>query len=118
VKAKFKNVTGCIDKNLEPFHYIKSLPFPSVSSESLFEFEISSDEDALKRSVDAWMIFLRPYLQDKLDENLILQVLAPDRKTRKISPQKEDGIYNYQNVKDDLQNTDWAVYLRDNDDGR
>ena len=117
VKAKFKSVTGCIYKSLKPFHYIKRLRFPSVSSESLFEFEISSDEDALKRSVDAWMIFLHPYLQDKLDESLILKVLAPDRNTRKSSPQKH-GIYNYQKVKDDLLNTDWAVYLRDNDDGR
>ena len=78
----------------------------SVITEHLFEFESSSDEDAFARSIEQWMAFLRPLLKQHLSRRVIEQVLEEYRGSRLALISQESKVYNYNELKNELEDTD------------
>ena len=87
----------------------------SVTAEHLFEFESSSDEDAFERSIDQWMVFLRPLLKQYLSRRVIEQVLEDHRGSWSASGSQESKVYDYDELKNELEDTDEdMIYIHGN----
>jgi len=71
----------------------------------VFEFENSFDEDAFERSIEQWMVFLRPLLRQHLSGHVIEQVLEEHRGSRLASSSQESKVYNYDELKNELEDT-------------
>lgn len=110
VQANFHDTSGCIDRGIEGIRQIKALPFESIASESLFEFEYSTDEGDFERGVEIWMRLLQPILRDHLDRSLVENVLREHKGTRTLSSQ-ETSVYSFQHVQEELAGSNKAKYL-------
>jgi len=112
VLTYFENPKECFESSLQKQEQIKKQDFPSVSQESLFDFEYTEDEEAWEKSIAAWMKILRPFLSGALDENALITVLQKYRNSRaQLRPHRE-LVYNYDYLESEIQNTKWANYLR------
>ena len=113
IAAFFNNPKQCLGKSLAQQNRIKSKDFPSISEESLFEFEYTNDDEAWERSKNAWMAMLQTFLLDQLDERILSVVLKKNRNTKSLPPSHEELIYNFSTFKRSLNGTKWGVYLRE-----
>ena len=114
VQANFTNVTGCIMEDQGRVDYLKLQRnvFDSFSSESLFQFEESMNEDVFQNSIIQWMNFLRPMMGHALHREIVASVLQKDRGVRSESSSQESKVYNYDQVKEELNKvTKWKELL-------
>ena len=87
---------------------------PIFSSENLLLFESSMNYSDFQSSVNAWMEFLKPVLQDELDRDLVASALEEGRGTMMEASSQESKVYNYEQVKEVLRGTaDWEGLLHD-----
>ncbi len=110
--AYFKRPFKCLRTSFEQQKKIKRMDFPSVSEESLFEFEYTNDNAAFERSIDAWVAMMSPFLGETLDRNTLSEVLAKYQNSRALPSPHRDLIYNFNNFERITRNTQWAAYLR------
>ena len=108
----FEDPAECLESSWYKQKRIKEQDFPSVSEESLFEFEYSADDNAFEMSVAAWMKILRTFLSGVLDENILRQVLEKHRNSRSPPLPHSDLVYNYEYLESELVDTKWEKYLR------
>ena len=114
IQASFTNVKGCLEEAELRVNFIRDQRFDSFTSDSLFLFESSIDDDDFDRSVNAWMEFLKPLLQDELERDLVASVLAEGRGTRLDKTSQKSKVYNYWHVKKALAGIlDWERLLHD-----
>jgi len=107
IQARITDGHGCIaagEKLVQEVQRYSSNS--SVITEHLFEFESSSDEDAFARSIEQWMAFLRPLLKQHLSRRVIEQVLEEYRGSRLALISQESKVYNYNELKNELEDTD------------
>jgi len=102
VQAYFTNVKGCLAEDKKRVHYICDKGFDCFSTDVLFLFEKSMDDKEFEISVDAWMDFLKPLLNDELERELVASALEEGRGTRTKPSSQESKVYNYEQVKEQL----------------
>mmetsp|Transcript_19585 Transcript_19585/g.23994 ORF Transcript_19585/g.23994 Transcript_19585/m.23994 type:complete len:412 (-) Transcript_19585:152-1387(-) len=114
VEAKFTDVIGCLKGDQGKIDFINKQRFTSFSSEDLFQFENSLDDDAFHSSVNDWMVFLKPLMKKTLDWSLVASVLEEGRGTRTNTSSQASKVYRYDKIKHKLMGTDrWEVFLHD-----
>jgi hypothetical protein len=116
IKAYFysnKLVNNCIQKNMDHIQEEKKMSILSfvASEETLFEYEYSSDINAMKRSISAWSGILKPYLGDFYNENVVSNTLKETQNSRGIS-YHDDVIQNLEDVKKVLYAHNMGSLLR------
>ncbi len=109
----FENPVNCLQSSLDKQEQIKNQDFPSVSEESLFEFEYTDDDEAWENSITAWMKILRPFLSSALDESVLTAVLKKYRNSRPLPKLHRELVYNFDDLKSEIKSTKWAKYLRE-----
>ena len=114
VQAYFTNVKGCLAEDETRVNFIRERGFAYFSSENLLLFESSMNYSDFQSSVNAWMEFLKPVLQDELDRDLVASALEEGRGTMMEASSQESKVYNYEQVKEVLRGTaDWEGLLHD-----
>ena len=98
VQANFTDVKGCIKKDNKKLRFMKKQQISLVSSETLFRFEDSLRDEDYQISIDAWMKFLKPMLQDSLERDLVASTLQDDRGAR-VAKSIQSKMYNYGEIK-------------------
>ena len=112
VQAKFANAEKCLEEDLNRVDFIRGQDFDSFTDNELFRFEKSMSDNDFQVSVDAWMNFLQPLLQGKLDRDIVASALEEGRGTHKPSSQ-ESKVYKYMELKEDLAGSKWESFLHD-----
>jgi hypothetical protein len=103
VQALFTDVKGCLREAEERVNSIQTLTdYNAFSSEELFQFEESMEEQDWTLSIHAWMYFLRPLLHTSLEWDLVAEALEEGRGTRMDVKSQESKVYNYEEVKEEL----------------
>jgi len=103
----------CFEESMQKQSTIKAVDFPSVSTESLFAFQYSDDDDAWNLSIEAWMTILRPFLSEVLNKSLLQESLKKYRGSRQAPRPHSELVYNFDYLKSQVENTKWAMYLRE-----
>ena len=114
VQAYFTNVKGCIEEDEWRVNFICGQEgFDFFSSDNLFLFERSMDDDDIEASVKTWMEFLKPLLQDELEWDLVASTLVEEgRGTRTVPSSQESKVYNYEEVTEELTEiSKWEGFL-------
>lgn len=102
----------CLTKSLSQAERIKWQDFPSVSQESLFEFEYTESDEAFDRSIMVWMKLLGPFLSHALDERIVRRTLKEYRGSRPPPKPHKELVSNYWNLVKEIKGTKWNKYLR------
>mmetsp|Transcript_10196 Transcript_10196/g.20507 ORF Transcript_10196/g.20507 Transcript_10196/m.20507 type:complete len:440 (-) Transcript_10196:84-1403(-) len=102
VQAYFTNVKGCLKEDEWRVNFICGQGFDSFSSENLFLFETSMEDNDFEASVNTWMEFVKPLLQDELEWDLVASALEEGRGTRTEPSSQENKVYNYEEVKEEM----------------
>ena len=110
VQANFTDVKGCLRKAQGRVDLVRGR-FQSYSTEVLFQFENSMKDQDFEISINAWMDFLKPLLQVALNRNAVAMALEEGRGTRTISSSQESRIYNYDEVKAELEGLNATSFL-------
>jgi len=106
IQARITDGHGCIAAGEKFVQEVQRHSLNStVTTENVFEFENSFDEDAFERSIEQWMVFLRPLLKQHLSRHVIAQVLEEHRGSRLASSTQESKVYNYDELKNELEDT-------------
>jgi len=113
VLTNFTNPISCLKPALKKQTKIKEGDFPSVSVESLFAFEYSGDDDTWDMSIEAWMTILKPFLLDSLNKSLLQKSLKKYRGVRHSLKPHSELVYNFDDLKKQIENTEWEIYLRE-----
>ncbi len=112
VQAKFTNAEKCLEEDQNRVGLIRGQDFDSFTDNELFRFEMSMSDSDFQESVDAWMKFLQPLLQDALDLDIVASALEEGRGTHKPSSQ-ESKVYKYMELKEELTGSKWDSFLHD-----
>ena len=102
VQAYFTNVKGCLEEDEWKVNFIRGQGFDSFSSDNLFLFETSMEDNDFEASVNTWMEFVKPLLQDELEWDLVASALEEGRGTRTETSSQESKVYNYEEVKEEM----------------
>jgi hypothetical protein len=109
IKAFMEKPYRCVRKEVNRAAKIESVVgdfvFPSqvTSTESLFEFQYTSDERVLNKSKIAWTTLLKSFLGDRMDDNKILGILREHQNSRRPPGPHESVIYNIDSVMKELK---------------
>ena len=112
VVTNFTDPVSCFQESMNKQMAIKRADFPSVSVESLFAFEYSDDDDTWEFSIEAWMTILKPFLLDSLNKSLLQESLKKYRGSRQALKPHRELVYNFDHLKNQIENTEWEMYLR------
>ena len=113
VITHFVDPINCLRRSSFLKKRIKQMDFPSVSEESLFGFEYTSNEDVWEESINVWMKILQPFLSTSLDKNILIEVVRKYRNTRPLPSPHKELVNDYKSLQDEIKNTTWATYLRE-----
>ena len=113
VLTHFVDPTSCLEHSFKQQKRIKKEDFPSVSQESLFEFEYTDSDEAFNRSKDAWMKLLGAFLSTALDERNVIKVLKEYRGSRSLPKPHKELVSNYDDFMTEIKGTKWERYLRE-----
>ena len=107
-----ENPKPCFQRSSDDKQKIQRQKFPSVSEESLFEFEYTESDEAFQRSTHAWMKLLRLFLSADLDKSIVKKVLEETRGSRPPPSPHKDLVSNYDYLVKEIHGTQWEHYLR------
>ena len=112
IQAHFVDPTSCFDRSLDQQRKIRNQDFPTVSEESLFEFEYTDSDKTFRSSINQWRKLLRPFLTAALDRSKIRDALEEYRGSRSMPLPHKELVFNYDYLVNEIKSTIWEKYLR------
>jgi len=79
---------------------IQEYPVDSAAYEDLFKFEYTDSYKVFNDSVKLWCAFLKSF--GEIKESIVKEVLQPDKNSRPPRPRLEEMIYNFDEIKDSV----------------